>query len=223
MSIDSAPPVNESDSPDRPPSDKSERGALPIVSPFERVFDGPLTQEMLLEPAKFGLGLLPERKQPDATTNMVCGFCSTGCSLNIHLQDGQAINLSPAVDYPVNTGMACPKGWEALAPLKADDRGTTPLLKQPSGKLAPVDWHTAMTEFTGRFKAIQEKHGKESVAFLGTGQMPTEELAFLGAEWASSMVMETLGSAWRRQWLLINSRLDSMLHRIRTTTLNNRM
>ena len=183
MSLE-APAINESLPPEGDPprdSGKPERGALPIVSPFERVFDGPLTQEMLLEPAKFGLGLLPERKQPDATTNMVCGFCSTGCSLNIHLQDGQAINLSPAVDYPVNTGMACPKGWEALAPLKADDRGTTPLLKQPLGKLAPVDWHTAMTEFTDRFKAIQEKYGKESVAFLGTGQMPTEELAFLGA------------------------------------------
>ena len=114
MSLNSAPAINKPDPPhgdssnDHPPSSKPDRSALPIVSPFERVFDGPLTQEMLLEPAKFGLGLLPERKQPDATTNMVCGFCSTGCSLNIHLQDGQAINLSPAVDYPVNTGMACP-------------------------------------------------------------------------------------------------------------------
>ena len=51
------------------------------MSPFERVFDGPLTQELLLQPSKFGLGLVPERKQPNATTSMVCGFCSTGCSL----------------------------------------------------------------------------------------------------------------------------------------------
>lgn len=155
--------------------------SLPIVSPFERVFDGPLTQEMLLEPAKFGLGLVPERKQPDATTNMVCGFCSTGCSLNIHLTDNEAINLTPTVDYPVNTGMACPKGWEALAPLSASDRGTTPLLRDKKGKLKPVDWNTALTEFCTRIKSIQKEHGVESVAFLGTGQMPTEELAFLGA------------------------------------------
>ena len=32
-----------------------------------------------------------------------------------------------------------------------------------------------------KFKAIQEKHGAESVAFLSTGQMVTEEMAFLGA------------------------------------------
>ena len=32
-----------------------------------------------------------------------------------------------------------------------------------------------------RFKAIQAKHGPESVAFLGTGQIATEEMALLGA------------------------------------------
>ena len=162
------------------PSEKSNR--LPVIpTPFERVFDGPNTQEMLLEPGKYGLGLVPKRFNPDATTNMVCGFCSTGCSLKIHLKDSEAINLSPTTDYPVNLGMACPKGWEALAPLKSDDRGTTPLLRNSAGKLEPVDWNTALIEFCERIKSIQYRHGKESVAFLGTGQMPTEELAFLGA------------------------------------------
>ena len=101
---------------------------LQVPHPFERVFDGPLTEELLLSPAKFGLGLVPDRLAPDATTNMVCGFCSTGCSLSVHLKDGEAVNLTPSPDYPVNVGMACPKGWEALAPLKSDDRGSTNLL-----------------------------------------------------------------------------------------------
>ena len=156
-------------------------GGLPVPHPFERVFEGPLTEEMLLSPAKFGLGLVPDRLVPDATTNLVCGFCSTGCSLSVHLKNGEAVNLSPSPDYPVNVGMACPKGWAALTPLRADDRGTTPLLKNKSGKLAEISWETAMQTFCDRFKAIQQEHGPESVAFLGTGQMPTEELAFLGA------------------------------------------
>jgi assimilatory nitrate reductase catalytic subunit len=165
-----------------PASDPKKTRALPVLpTPFERVWDGPLTQEMLLEPAKFGLGMVPSRIQPNATTNMVCGYCSTGCSLNVHLKDGQAVNLTPTTDYPVNQGMACPKGWEALAPLWAPDRGITPLLKDSLGKLQPVGWDAAVTEFCDRFKSIQKEHGNESVAFLGTGQMPTEELAFLGS------------------------------------------
>jgi anaerobic selenocysteine-containing dehydrogenase len=124
---------------------------------------------------------VPAKLKPDATTTMVCGFCSVGCGLNIHMKDGHARNLTPATDYPVNLGMACPKGWEALTPLAANDRATTPLLRNSAGRLEAVDWEMAMQVFTLRFKAILEQHGAGSVAWLGTGQICTEELAFLGA------------------------------------------
>ncbi|MBI1312218.1 molybdopterin-dependent oxidoreductase [bacterium] len=143
--------------------------------------DGPLTRELLLSPGDFGLGRVPDRVKPDATVTSVCGYCSTGCNLNVHLRDGEAVNLSPATPYPVNLGMACPKGWEALSVLDAVDRATTPLLRGADGKLEPVDWPTALNTFCGRFKQIQQRHGTDSVAFLSTGQIPTEEMALLGA------------------------------------------
>lgn len=143
--------------------------------------DGPLTRELLLAPGKFGLGRVPERLTPDETTTMVCGFCSTGCGLEVHLRGGEAVNLSPSKRYPVNLGMACPKGWEALTPLSASDRAVTPLLRNANGKRQPVTWESALQTFVSRFKAIQEKYGPASVAWLGTGQIVTEELAFLGA------------------------------------------
>jgi assimilatory nitrate reductase catalytic subunit len=142
---------------------------------------GALTSELARVPGGFGLGQVPKRIAPDATTSMICGFCSTGCSLDVHLRRGEAVNVSPTPDYPVNAGMACPKGWEALVPLRSPDRATTPLLRSASGKLVPVDWTTAIDVFVTRFKDIQDKHGNAAVAFLGTGQMPSEELAFLGA------------------------------------------
>jgi anaerobic selenocysteine-containing dehydrogenase len=152
-------------------------GKLPS---FLRQHDGKLTREMLLSPAGFGLGRLPEKGRPDATTTMVCGFCSTGCGLNVHLREGEAIGLSPSRSYPVNLGMACPKGWEALSPLGAPDRATHPLLRR-GGRMDRVTWDEALTELCSRMKAVMEEHGPESVAFLGTGQIVTEELAFLGA------------------------------------------
>lgn len=142
---------------------------------------GPLSRELVREPSAFGLGQLPVQALPDATTQVVCGYCSTGCSLDIHLQQGSAVNLSPTTDYPVNLGMACPKGWESLAVLDASDRATNPLLRDGQGRLRAVDWPTALREFTGRFKDIQGLHGDDSVAFLSTGQLVTEEMAFLGA------------------------------------------
>ena len=155
-----------------------------------RAHDGPMTAELVRQPAAHGIGLpqLPARLAPTATVNTICGFCATGCSLQVHLDaEGRAVNLAPDPAYPVNLGMACPKGWEALAPLAAPDRATVPLLRQPSSldarpsTLQPISWSTAATTFATRFKAIQAAHGPHSVACLSTGQIPTEEMALLGA------------------------------------------
>lgn len=143
--------------------------------------NGPLTEDLIQEPGSFGLGKIPARLKPAATATSICGYCATGCQLKIHLDaNGSAINLSPNFDYPVNLGMACPKGWQALDPLSSPDRATTPLLRSPTGTLEPVDWETALTAFTKNLKEIKAQHGPESVAFLSTGQIPFEEMAFLG-------------------------------------------
>ncbi len=54
-----------------------------------RAWTGPLTEELVRHPGEFGLGQVPLSLKPDATTTMVCGFCSTGCGLNIHLREGR--------------------------------------------------------------------------------------------------------------------------------------
>jgi len=152
-----------------------------------RQWNGPLTEDLVLHPGGFGLGKVPARIKPDVTTRVTCGFCSTGCSLDVHLKDGVAVNLTPTAEYPVNLGMACPKGWEALAPLAASDRATAPMIRQPGGSFKATTWDEAMKLFVGKFKDIIARHGNESVAFLGTGQICTEEMALLGALWKFGM------------------------------------
>ena len=152
------------------------------VGPLLRRAGGPRTAELARSPGGFGLGQVPVRLAPDRTTTVVCGYCSTGCSLDVHLVHGEAVNITPTVDHPVNLGMACPKGWESLAPMEAPDRATTPMVRRrPGGPLEPVTWEEAMATFTDRMKQVQADHGPDSVAFLSTGQMPTEEMALLGA------------------------------------------
>jgi len=145
-----------------------------------RAGDGPLTRELMRTPGRFGLGQVPARTAPDAVARLVCGYCSTGCGLVAHLQDGQATNLSPAPGHPVNFGMACPKGWEALAPLEADDRATTPLRRDANGALVPIDWPEALDVFVRGFRSIIDRHGGDACAFLSTGQIPSEEMLMLG-------------------------------------------
>ena len=161
------------------------RGAVPLLPPvlsrLLKQHHGPLTADLVLEPGNFGLGRIPARLKPASAVTSICGYCATGCQLKLHLDEqGRAINLSPQAGYPVNLGMACPKGWQALDPLDSPERATVPLLRDETGKMVPVGWAGALEAFATRFKAIKEQHGRESVAFLSTGQIPFEEMAFLG-------------------------------------------
>ena len=125
-----------------------------------RQFSGPLTEKLVREPSAFGLGQLPVELNPQSTTNLVCGYCSTGCSLKAHLKDGEAVNLSTDASYSVNMGMACPKGWEALTPLEASDRALTPYVRNDHGKLVSVDWQTGLRAFVDGFRGVQQRHGR---------------------------------------------------------------
>ena len=84
---------------------------------------------------------------------------------------------TPTADYPVNLGMACPKGWEALTPLRGPGRATTPLVatERPPRRRRPG--RTPRSRWSTASRPSRQKHGPASVAWLGTGQMPTEELA----------------------------------------------
>lgn len=143
--------------------------------------DGTMTRELLLHPGRHGLGMTHASMAAETTTTSTCGYCSTGCGLRLHLKDGEAVGLTPETRYPVNLGMACPKGWEALRVLDSDDRATTPLLRGDDEKLNAIDWPLAFQTFVDRIRDVQLKHGPESVAFVSTGQIPCEEMAFLGA------------------------------------------
>jgi anaerobic selenocysteine-containing dehydrogenase len=127
-----------------------------------------------------GLGQVPASTAPTSTVQSVCGFCATGCSLTVHLRNGKAVNVTATPTYPVNLGSACPKGWEILAPSKSPDRMMTPLLRTGDSQLESISWEAAAEVFVTRMRAVQREHGAESVAFLSTGQIPTEEMALLG-------------------------------------------
>ena len=143
---------------------------------------GELTEKLVQDRGCFDMGVIPPGRAAHASTSAVCGCCSVGCLLNIHLRDGEVVNLSPDQDYPVNRGMACPKGWEALTTLQSERRARVPMSRSSRNSLLQeIDWPTAAHTFCERFSGIIESHGPESVAFLTTGHICTEEMALLGA------------------------------------------
>jgi anaerobic selenocysteine-containing dehydrogenase len=117
----------------------------------------------------------------DQIKSTTCSYCSTGCNLNIAVDEGGVVQkIRGKAEYPVNLGKACAKGLNLTEPFTSAERGTVPLIKTAGGRES-AGWDEALELFCSRMKAIQAEHGEESVAFISTGQIPTEEMALLGA------------------------------------------
>ncbi len=110
-----------------------------------------------------------------------CGYCSTGCGIEVGVRDGKAVTVRGKAGHPVNDGKLCLKGiWEFEA-INAPNRATHPLLRetleQPLGR---VSWDDALTKTANEFKRIQQTYGKDALAVVSTGQIYTEEFYTLG-------------------------------------------
>ena len=109
-----------------------------------------------------------------------CNYCALACNIDFYVEDGKIKKVMPTENYPVNKGFCCIKGLN-LDKQRTKFKGCVlPKLRDENGDMKEISWEKAFEVFSKRMKAIQEKHGKESVAFISTGQITTEEMALLG-------------------------------------------
>ena len=110
-----------------------------------------------------------------------CNYCSIACNLDFHVEDNGFIKrVVPTVDYPVNKGFCCVKGLNLDKQNTEHENPVLPLVREANGELKQIQWQEAFDLFAKRVTEIQEKYGKESFAFLSTGQLATEEMALAG-------------------------------------------
>jgi len=111
-----------------------------------------------------------------------CGYCSTGCSIEVGLNAaGKAVSARGVADAPVNQGKLCIKGIFEHELFNSANRGETPLLREKTiDPYRNVGWDEALDHTAAEFQRIQEKYGRDSVAIVSTGQILTEEFYTLG-------------------------------------------
>ena len=95
------------------------------------------------------------------------------------VRDNKAVAVRGNPDHPVNRGKLCPKGLSEHDILAAPGRAKHPQLRK-NGVLVPVSWDEARDTMVQRILDIQERHGRESLGVIGTGQLLTEEFYTLG-------------------------------------------
>lgn len=138
-------------------------------------------------------GALEDRSAIDGNTTVewtktVCPYCGTGCEMNVGVQKGEIVQVKPALDAPVNNGHLCVKGRYAFDFATAKDRVTEPMIRR-GGRWIEVSWAEAVGFAADELKRIQEQHGKQAAAVLGSARATNEE-NYLAQKFAR-VVLET--------------------------------
>ncbi len=109
-----------------------------------------------------------------------CNYCSIACNVDFHVEDDHIVKVVPTVGYPVNNGFCCIKGLNLDKQNTKYHNPVLPLLRDEEGNMNQISWNEAFKYFANRINEIQDQYGKESVAFISTGQLATEEMALIG-------------------------------------------
>jgi len=112
-----------------------------------------------------------------------CGYCSTGCSIEVGLNaDNEAVASRGVADADVNRGKLCIKGmFEHELFRKTAGRGNKPLIRDNRWEeFSETTWDVALDKTTDEIKRIQETWGRDAFSIVSTGQIMTEEFYTLG-------------------------------------------
>jgi len=105
---------------------------------------------------------------------VVCPYCGVGCSINLHIKDGEVIDASAVEDSPVNRGHLCTKGRFGWDFLQSEERLTSPLVKQ-NGVFVETGWEEALQEVAKRLTEVRQKYGNDALAGLSSAKVTNEE------------------------------------------------
>ena len=111
---------------------------------------------------------------------VVCPWCSVGCRLYAVSDNGYVRRIEFDYDHTkiVNKGKLCPKGVASYQFGNSFKRLKTPLKRigdKGEGKFKEISWEEAYKTIAENIKSIKEKHGSESIAFLGSEKITLEE------------------------------------------------
>ena len=111
-----------------------------------------------------------------------CGYCSTGCSIEVGLDHGgRAVATRGVASADVNRGKLCLKGIFEHELFETPGRGTAPLLRERYyHPFREASWDEALDRVAAEIQRIQASYGRDAFAVVSTGQIMTEEFYTLG-------------------------------------------
>jgi len=107
----------------------------------------------------------------------VCPYCGVGCRITAEVDGERIVNITADKHAVPNYGLLCQKGAMLKSPgiWDTDGRLMQPMLRENrDAPLRSVGWDEVAAFIAKRLTDIQREHGRDAVAFYGSGQMDTE-------------------------------------------------
>jgi NADH-quinone oxidoreductase subunit G len=109
----------------------------------------------------------------------VCTHCGDGCKTTLGVRsvsDGSEIVRGDNRDKSgMNGDFLCNKGRYGFDFANSIERLTSPLLRQPDGRLKPVSWEEALTFAGTRLRQLRDTKGANSIGVIGSNRTTNEE------------------------------------------------
>ncbi len=102
-----------------------------------------------------------------------CYICNSGCDALAYVKDGRVIKVEGDPSSPITKGVLCAKGLSSAHMLYHPDRLKYPMKRagaKGEDRWERVSWDEALDTIAQRFKEVQAKYGKHSIA-AATGTM----------------------------------------------------
>ena len=127
---------------------------------------------------------------PDRQVASICPYCGVGCQVTYNVKDERIVSVDGR-DGPANHGRLCVKGRYGFDYVHHPQRLTKPLIRRADAPPKRADlaldpermhevfreatWDEALDCAAGGLKAIRDRHGKRSLAGLGSAKGSNEE------------------------------------------------
>ncbi|HEY5329010.1 MAG TPA: molybdopterin-dependent oxidoreductase [Acidobacteriaceae bacterium] len=109
----------------------------------------------------------------------VCTHCGDGCKTTLGVRsvsEGSEIIRGDNRDKSgINGDFLCNKGRYAFDFANNIERLTSPLIRQPDGRLKPVSWEEALTFAGTNLRKLRDERGADSIGVIGSNRTTNEE------------------------------------------------
>jgi formate dehydrogenase major subunit len=113
------------------------------------------------------------RESRTKKTKTVCTYCGVGCSFDIWTKDRHILKVEP--EHGAANGIStCVKGKFAWDFVNADDRLTSPLIREGEG-FRKASWDEALELIARKFTEIKAAHGPDALGFIASSKCTNEE------------------------------------------------